>query len=146
MLANLIQYNSCISHILQKYFKNLFLLFVRVAVSIPFFNSGMLKLNNWDSTLFLFQEVYKVPLLDAEVAAYLATTAELVLPVIIILGLFSQAGALALFAVNAVAVISYPTLWEGGFYDHKMWALMLFCTILFGAGKWSLDSWLGKKE
>lgn len=146
MFAKLISYNSCVSYFLQKYLNDAFLLFLRVAVSIPFFNSGMIKFNNWDSTLYLFEEEYQVPLLPFELAAYMATAGELVLPVLLILGLMTQGAAVALFFLNAMAVISYPVLWEGGFYDHKMWGLMLFSIMFLGAGKWSLDWFINKDK
>jgi putative oxidoreductase len=46
-----------------------------------------------DNTLFLFSEEYKVPLLPPDVAAYLATTAERVLPVLLVVGLGSRRSA-----------------------------------------------------
>jgi putative oxidoreductase len=145
MWQKIYQCNLCISAILQKYVKDIFLLFLRFAASIPFFNSGMLKISGWDSTLYLFEEVYQVPVLNFVVAAYLGTAAELILPIFIVLGLFTQVNVLMLFAVNVVAVLSYPTLWEGGFYDHKMWGLMLFFIAFCGAGRVSIDYFLNRK-
>uniref|UniRef100_UPI0038F77CBC DoxX family protein n=1 Tax=Streptomyces scabiei TaxID=1930 RepID=UPI0038F77CBC len=78
----------------------------------------MSKIANWDSTLYLFELEYHVPLLPWQLAAYLATGAELALPLLLIPGLFGRLSALALFAVNAMAVVSYPLLWQQGFTDH----------------------------
>ena len=65
-----------------------------------FFKSGLQKIDNWDSTLFLFNDVYAVPVLPPALAAWLATAAELALPVLLVVGLASRFGALGLFILN----------------------------------------------
>ncbi|MDE1309808.1 DoxX family protein [Vibrio aestuarianus subsp. cardii] len=117
----------------------LLLLFCRLWVAWAFFNSGLVKIASWDSTLFLFELEYQVPILPWELAAYLGTAAELTLPIFVALGLLSRPMALALFIFNIVAVISYPVLWEQGFYDHQLWGLMLLLVVIWGAGPISLD-------
>src|SRR5262245_57613913 len=37
---------------------------MRIAVGAVFFNSGLLKINSWEFAIKLFQDEYKVPLLD----------------------------------------------------------------------------------
>lgn len=115
------------------------LLFFRLWVAWVFFNSGLTKIVSWDSTLYLFEYEYQVPLLPWELAAYLGTAAELVLPLFVALGLFTRPMSIALFAFNIIAVLSYPLLWEKGFYDHQLWGLMILINIIWGAGKISLD-------
>ncbi|GAM72473.1 integral membrane protein [Vibrio sp. JCM 19236] len=83
------------------------LLFCRLWVAWVFFNSGMTKIASWDSTLFLFEYEYQVPILPWELAAYLGTAAELVIPVFIALGLFTRPFAAILFVFNIIAVVSY---------------------------------------
>ncbi|WP_420911064.1 DoxX family protein [Vibrio aestuarianus] len=117
----------------------LLLLFCRLWVAWAFFNSGLVKIVSWDSTLYLFELEYQVPILPWELAAYLGTAAELTLPIFVALGLLSRPMALALFIFNIVAVISYPVLWEQGFYDHQLWGLMLLLVVVWGAGPISLD-------
>ena len=117
----------------------LLLLFCRLWVAWAFFNSGLVKIASWDSTLYLFELEYQVPILPWELAAYLGTAAELTLPIFVALGLLSRPMALALFIFNIVAVISYPMLWEQGFYDHQLWGLMLLLVVVWGAGPISLD-------
>ncbi|CAH8241557.1 membrane protein [Vibrio aestuarianus] len=117
----------------------LLLLFCRLWVARAFFNSGLVKIASWDSTLYLFELEYQVPILPWELAAYLGTAAELTLPIFVALGLLSRPMALALFIFNIVAVISYPVLWEQGFYDHQLWGLMLLLVVIWGAGPISLD-------
>ncbi len=117
----------------------LILLFTRIWVALIFFKSGYLKITTWDSTLYLFEEEYQVPIIPWQAAAYLATAAELILPIFLILGLFTRPMAAILFMFNIIAVISYPILWESGFYDHQLWGLMLLINVIWGAGILSLD-------
>ena len=64
----------------------------RIGVGTTFFRSGMLKLDGWadGNTLTLFREEYRLPLIPPEIAAYLATAAELTLPVLLFAGLFTR--------------------------------------------------------
>ena len=73
------RYDDLIST-LQAGFIPLLLLFCRLWVAWVFFNSGLIKISSWDSTLYLFELEYQVPILPWELAAYLGTAAELVLP------------------------------------------------------------------
>jgi putative oxidoreductase len=130
---------------MQCYFTPILLLFTRLWVATIFFKSGYLKLTTWDSTLYLFEEEYQVPIIPWEMAAYMGTAAELILPVFVILGLFTRPMAAALFAVNITAVVSYPVLWEGGFYDHQLWGAMILMNIVWGAGTISADHLLKKR-
>ncbi len=115
------------------------LLFTRLWVAWVFFKSGMVKFSSWDSTLYLFEYEYQVPVIPWQLAAYSGTAAELILPVFLALGLFTRPMALILFVFNIVAVASYPLLWEKGFYDHQLWGMMILVNIFWGAGLFSLD-------
>jgi putative oxidoreductase len=117
---------------------------VRLYVASIFFKAGLTKIASWDSTLALFENEYAVPLLSPEWAALLGTGAELVLPVLLVLGLGARAAALGLFVVNAVAVISYPDIGEVGLADHQTWGLLMLVTLLHGPGALSLDHLLGR--
>lgn len=134
----LTRYDHSIENI-QDTITPLLLLFCRLWAAWAFFNSGLVKIASWDSTLYLFELEYQVPILPWELAAYLGTAAELTLPIFVALGLLSRPMALALFIFNIVAVISYPVLWEQGFYDHQLWGLMLLLVVVWGAGPISLD-------
>ena len=127
---------------LQRWLLPIMLLGVRLIAAEAFFKAGQVKIANWDSTLFLFEYEYQVPILPFEFAAWTATIVELALPPLLALGLFSRPVALVLFGFNAMAVISYPVLWEQGFLDHQLWGLMLLVTLLIGPGKVSVDHWL----
>lgn len=118
---------------------------VRLWVANVFFRSGLVKIQSWESTLSLFAYEYQVPLLSPEVAAYLGAFTELFFPVLLALGLGGRFAAVVLFAFNIVAVLSYPDLNVAGIEQHQVWGLFLFITIAHGAGKLSLDHWIGKK-
>ncbi|SEA87143.1 putative oxidoreductase [Thiothrix caldifontis] len=131
---------------LDGFVKPLTLLGFRVYVAWVFFASGLTKIQSWSSTLYLFEDEYTVPFLSSELAAYLGTAAELVLPVLLVIGLLTRPAALALFVFNIVAVISYPYLFTiegaGGFWQHVFWGAMLWTVFVFSPGKFSLDYWL----
>jgi putative oxidoreductase len=119
---------------------------LRLFLANVFFKSGLTKIQTWDSTLYLFREEYKVPLLPPDFAAYLATGAELALPVLLVFGLFGRFAALGLCILNAVAAYSYyDQLSEAGLQQHLYWGLLLAVLLLHGLGKWSLDEWLEKR-
>ncbi|HAS62955.1 MAG TPA: hypothetical protein DCS35_10485 [Vibrio sp.] len=130
---------------LQCMFVPLLLLFCRLWVAWVFFNSGLVKIATWDSTLYLFELEYQVPLLPWELAAYMGTAAELILPIFLALGLFTRPMAAILFVFNIIAVVSYPVLWEQGFYDHQLWGLMILIVIVWGPGPISADKLIKSK-
>jgi putative oxidoreductase len=120
------------------------LLATRVWVGWQFLKSGWLKLTNWDTTLTLFQSEYQVPLVSADVAAVAGTAGELFFPILLILGSFARVGALGLFSVNLLAVVSYWHVIGGEGYEaavaqHWLWGFMLLVVAVFGAGRISLD-------
>jgi putative oxidoreductase len=116
---------------------------LRLFLANVFFKSGLTKIASWDSTLYLFSDVYQVPLLPPEFAAMLATSAELGLPVLLVLGLFGRFAASGLFILNLVAVISYYSeLSEAGLNQHFFWGLLLAVLLVASRGAWSVDTWL----
>ena len=80
---------------------------IRLYISKVFFLSGLTKIRDWDTTVMLFQEEYRVPLLPPELAAIMGTAGELVLPVFLAIGLATRFAALGLTFVNVTAVVSY---------------------------------------
>lgn len=120
-------------------------LVIRLWIANVFFKSGLTKIQSWDSTLFLFQEEYKVPLLPPELAAYAGTATELLFPLLLALGLGTRFAAFVLFVFNIIAVISYPGLGEVGLKDHQHWGLLLLVPLFHGPGKLSLDYLLSKR-
>lgn len=117
-------------------------LLARVYVAEAFFRSGLTKLRDWDITLALFQDEYKVPLLPPNVAAVMGAGGELVLPVLLLLGLGGRFGALGLSVVNIVAVLSLAEVAPAALQQHMTWGVLLAALAVFGSGRWSLDAWL----
>ena len=112
---------------------------MRIAVASVFIKSGMLKLNSWEFAIKLFEEEYKVPLLDPTVAAALATFNELVFPIFLYLGLATRLATLPLLGmVLVIQMFVYPQAWT----EHLMWASMLLLLLEYGPGKLSLDHWI----
>jgi putative oxidoreductase len=120
-------------------------LVIRLYVANVFFKSGLIKIGNWDGTLYLFANEYRVPLLAPEAAAVLGTFGELAFPPLLALGLAGRFGALGLSVVNVVAVISFWHVLsenEAALMSHFYWGLLLLVTLLHGPGKLSVDHWL----
>lgn len=131
---------------LPEYLAPLLDLGLRLFLANVFFRSGLTKIQNWDSTLYLFSDIYQVPLLPSEVAAYLATGAELGLPVLLVLGLFGRFAAAGLFILNLVAVYSYYSeLSEAGINQHLYWGMLLAVLLMVSRESWSIDAWLEKR-
>lgn len=110
----------------------------RLGIGTIFLRSGLLKLEGWTdgTTLALFREEYRLPLLSPEIAAYLATAAELSLPPLLFLGLLTRPAALALLAMTLVIqVFVYPNAFD----THGVWAVALLYLAKFGPGTLALD-------
>jgi putative oxidoreductase len=125
----------------------LLLLGTRLYVSWQFLLSGWGKLTRWDTTLFLFKEEYHVPVLPPALAAVAGTFGELFFPVLLVFGLFSRVGAIGLFAVNALALLSYWHVLGGDDFaaargQHYLWGFMALVIATCGAGSISLDALL----
>ncbi len=120
-------------------------LLARLYIAQVFFLSGLTKLRDWDTTVALFTDEYKVPLLPPATAALMGTAGELVLPVLLVLGLGGRFSALGLFVVNAVAVISLSEIAPAALQQHVFWGSLLAGLAIYGPGPWSLDRWLASK-
>jgi putative oxidoreductase len=129
--------------------QSVFALGVRWYVSWQFLKSGYLKLVSWDNTLYLFENEYHTPLLPPHVAAVTGTFGELFFPSLLVLGFASRLGAIGLFAVNAMAVISYSQVllaegYEAALGQHILWGTLLLFLVFFGPGKLSIDNLVNK--
>lgn len=120
-------------------------LLARLYVAQVFFMSGLTKIRDWEITVSLFTDEYKVPYLSPELAAMLGTAGELVLPVLLVLGLLGRFAALGLFVVNAIAVISLSEIAPAALQQHITWGVLLALLAIYGCGKWALDHWLIKR-
>jgi putative oxidoreductase len=117
------------------------LLFVqRLGIAAIFFLSGRTKVEGWftlsDTTFYLFETDYALPLLQPVHAAYGATVAEHVFPILLVLGLFTRFSAAALLGMTlTIQLFVYPDAWP----THLSWAGLLLPLIATGGGRLALD-------
>ena len=115
----------------------------RVSIAAIFFLSGRTKVDGIlpvnESAYELFRTEYKLPLLPPELAAHLATYAEHLFPLLLLLGLFTRLSALALLGMTLVIqLFVYPGAWP----THLSWAALLLYLVGRGGGRLSLDRML----
>lgn len=116
------------------------LLVARLGIAAVFFQSGRTKVEGWltitDSTYYLFETDYKLPLVPPHLAAHMATYSEHLFPILLFLGLGTRFGALGLLGMTTVIeVFVYPDAWP----THLSWAAILLPLIAKGGGALSLD-------
>lgn len=96
-----------------------------------------------DSALDLFREEYRLPLIPPELAALMATAAEHVFPILLLLGLATRLSALALLGMTIVIqVFVYP----GAYPLHGLWATVLLYLMARGGGALSIDHLLAHRS
>jgi putative oxidoreductase len=127
------------------------LLVLRVALAVPFWRSGVLK---WDgflqlnpTAILLFTSEFQLhlpggpyPYPAPAVMAFLSGSAEIVFPILLVLGLFTRLAALGLLVMTIVVELTVPTGWP----VHITWAAMALALMTWGAGPISLD-YFGKR-
>lgn len=137
-------WNQSAEHLQRLLSDNLLCLVARWGIASVFFLSGRTKVEGWlsitPSTYELFQTDYALPLVSPWLAAHLATYAEHLFPLLLVLGLFTRLSALGLLAMTTVIeVFVYPDAWP----THLCWAGLLLLLVSRGAGALSLDRVLG---
>lgn len=120
--------------------ETLLALLARLAIAYTFWSSGRTKVDGLlsvtDTTKYLFAEEYQVPLIPPEFAAHMATYAEHLFPILLLLGLFTRFAALSLLLMTLVIqLFVYPDAWN----VHMWWALAMLYLVRTGAGDLSLD-------
>ncbi|RQS25296.1 DoxX family protein [Burkholderia sp. Bp8992] len=127
-------------------------LFLRVALALPFFKSGLTK---WDGFLslsptagFLFEEEFKLHILGQlydlpapDVLAFASGLGEIVFPILLVIGVATRLSALGLLGMTAVIQLIVPDGWAN---FHLPWATMAIALIAIGPGRLSLDHWMRK--
>jgi putative oxidoreductase len=146
LILKLVDIHSVLGRRLDR-LQSLVLLVTRFYVGWQFTASGWLKVTSWSSTLDLFRTEYHVPLLPPYAAAVTGAFGELFFPCLLYLGLFSRVGALGMFCVNAMAVISYRQVLlaegsEAALGQHELWGFMLLILMVVGPGRFAVDSLL----
>lgn len=114
----------------------------RIYVGQAFFLSGLTKIRDWETTVALFTDEYKVPLLPPALAALMGTAGELVLPVLLVVGLAGRFAALGLSVINVVAVIALMEIAPAALQQHVFWGALLAGLAIYGPGSWSLERWV----
>ncbi|MGH9386137.1 MAG: DoxX family protein [Vicinamibacterales bacterium] len=109
---------------------------MRIGVGAVFLKAGLLKYNSWEFTVKLFEDEYKVPLLDPTVAARIAMIQELTVPILLFLGLATRVATVPLLGMIAVIqTFVYPNAWT----EHLVWASILVFLLTRGPGMLSVD-------
>lgn len=119
---------------------------LRLWIGLVFFRSGLQKLDDWESTLFLFEYEYAVPILPFELAAYLGTAFELVMPILLFVGLAARMAAVPLLvmAMTIQFVLGANNAAYNDF-NHYAWMVFTLVIIMRGPGKLSLDHVIRQK-
>ena len=121
-------------------------LVLRFGLAVPFWRSGV---NKWDGFLqlndvavLLFSSEFKLHLPGGPyefpapaVMAFAAGSAEILLPVLLILGLATRFAALGLLGMTLVVQLTVPSGWP----IHLTWAAMALGIMAWGPGRVSLD-------
>ena len=143
-------YNRFVASLSAPWIDAIMLLFVRISLAGIFWRSGRTKVDegSWlsvsDSAKFLFAEEYKGVPLPPELAAYMATYAEHLFPVLLVIGLFTRVSAFALLGMTMVIqIFVYPEAWWS---VHMIWVALALVLILRGGGQLSLDALLTRRK
>lgn len=122
-------------------------LIARIWVAQIFLQDGWNKLQNWENTVRLFDNHY---FLSPAFTAGLALGAEIILPILLILGLGGRIMIFLFFIFNIITMYSYNFIWtpEGSTNLNQQiaWGMVLMLLMLHGPGKYSLDYWLHRRH
>jgi putative oxidoreductase len=113
---------------------------IRIWIGLVFFRSGLEKAKDWDATVFLFREEYRLPLLPPELAAALGMATEFTMPILLFLGLAARLAAAPLIIMTCV--IQFVLGASMPAYDsveHYYWLFLLTAIVVRGPGKLSVD-------
>ncbi|MGH8223348.1 MAG: DoxX family protein [Woeseiaceae bacterium] len=151
-LARLAGGVDCIARFLGRFPVSITQLALRVAVAVPFWRSGLTKWEGFgqlsDSAVLLFTEEFRLHLFGQAVAfpapavfALLSGTAEILLPILLVLGLATRFAAVGILALTAIIQLTVPDGWAN---FHLPWAAMALAVMTYGPGRLSLDNLLAR--
>ena len=126
-------------------------LMLRLALAVPFWRSGILKWNGFlqlnDTAIYLFTDEFKLHLPGGPydfpapaVMAFLAGSAEIIFPLLLVLGLGTRFAALGLLFMTGIVELTVPDGWP----IHLSWAAMALAIMAWGPGRLSIDQTLGR--
>lgn len=144
--APLIALGQSIFDPIQKFGTPVIELIMRLMMARIFFYSGLTKIESFENTVFLFQYEYNVPIIPHTFAAYSATFFELVMPVFLVLGLFTRFAALPLLGMAMVIQFHLGATNAAYFHwEHYFWMITLAYLVIRGGGALSLDNLLARR-
>jgi len=115
-------------------------LLFRFAIAGIFLRAGLDKVRSWESTVALFRDEYKVPVLPPEVAAAMASTFEIGCSVLLVIGLASRLATLPMLGMlMTIQLFVYPSAWP----EHLVWGSILLFLLTRGPGAISIDRAIG---
>lgn len=126
------------------------LLILRLPAAMVFWYSARTKVEGWnifnitDSQPFLFEYEYGLPF--PVFTAHVTAIAEHVLPVMVILGIFTRLGAVGLLMMTMVIQAFIYTSFDVWWSTHMWWAATLFAVVALGPGRYSVDHILFKRH
>lgn len=127
-------------------------LVLRFGLAVPFWRSGV---NKWDGFLqlndvaiLLFSSEFQLHLPGGPysfpapaVMAFAAGLAEILLPILLVLGLATRFAAVGLLAMTFIVQLTVPDGWP----LHVTWAAMALGIMTWGPGRVSLDHLIKKR-
>lgn len=126
------------------------LLVTRVALAGIFWRSGRTKIEEGtlfsisEQAYFLFEYEYTGLPIPPAIATPMATLAEHLLPLLLVLGLFTRFSALGLIAMTLVIqLFVYPEAWWS---THIVWFAMAAILVSRGGGIFALDTALAARR
>jgi putative oxidoreductase len=121
-------------------------LVMRMALSVPFWRSGINKWDGFlqlkDTTVLLFSEEFMLHLPGGPyhypapaVFAFVSGCGEILFPILLVLGLATRSAATGLLFMTCIVELTVPDGWP----IHITWAAMALGIMAWGPGRVSLD-------
>lgn len=112
----------------------------RCAIAGVFLRAGLQKVGSWESTVQLFRDEYRVPVLPPDFAAAMSASFEIGCSVLLLLGLCTRLATLPLLGmILVIQTFVYPQAWS----EHLTWGSILLFLLARGGGALAVDRLLG---
>jgi putative oxidoreductase len=142
--------NAIIALLAQPFLTQLVL---RVGLATPFWRSGINKWDGFfqlnDTAVLLFTTEFKLHLPGGpysfpapEATAFVVGSAEILFPILLVLGLATRLAASALLVMTLVVELTVPDGWP----VHITWAAMALGIMTGGPGWLSFDNWFSFEQ
>ena len=150
MQTLLARYDHLAAWLASRVPEGLALLLTRVALAGIFWRSGRTKVEDGsllsisDQAYFLFEYEYSGLPIPPAIATPMATYAEHLFPILLVLGIFSRFSALSLLIMTLVIqIFVFPEAW---WQTHILWVAMAAVLVSRGGGLFSLDALLASRR